>query len=351
MKHERYLMPAAFFVGFIFDNFTLTRIDLLLDNIILFTYLILAGIGITVVNLYNSNRLRSRFIEPVARMSPLMVQFAFGGLFSGYIIFYTRSASLATSWLFILMLVLLVVGNEYFQKRYQHFSFQVSIFFIALFSFTIFYIPILLGTMGAFVFILSGFISIALILFFIYLLSLAMPERVRKSKKVLILSIGGIYLALNILYFTNIIPPIPLSLKSLDVYHFVDRTPLGNYSVLYERKEWYERFQKDYHFYSMAGEPVYIYSSVFAPTDLNTNILHRWQYFDLAKNEWTTTDLLKFSISGGRDGGYRGYSSKENITPGRWRTEVITERGQLLGRITFTVTNTLIPPILERNEL
>lgn len=46
---------------------------------------------------------------------------------------------------------------------------------------------------------------------------------------------------------------------------------------------------------------------------------------------------------GGREGGYRGYSVKGNLFAGEWRVNVTTERGQSLGRTSFTVVDIPFP--------
>ncbi len=331
------MSPLALFVGFVFDNFTLTRIDLWFDNLVLFSYLTVAGIGIALVQLCKSKVLHGFIIKKIAPLLPILIQFAFGGLFSGYFIFFSRSASLASSWFFILLLLALLIGNEFFRKHYKGLVFQVSIFYFALFSFTIFYIPVIAGKMGALIFLLSGFVSLIIIGLLLYGFSRIMPKRAKEKRRVLTASILSIFLAINFLYFTNVIPPIPLSLKDAGVYHYVGHDGKGNYSVRSEEKKWYEFdiVSKEIHLES--GAPVYVYSAVFAPTDLNTNILHKWQYYDTNKKEWVTSSKIQFPISGGRDGGYRGYSFKESVFPGKWRVDVTTERGQILGRIPFKI--------------
>ena len=78
-------------------------------------------------------------------------------------------------------------------------------------------------------------------------------------------------------------------------------------------------------------------SAVFAPAKLTESIFHEWAYFDETRRRWTPTDRLPFTVIGGRDLGYRGYSLKKNIFPGTWRVDVTTSRGQLIGRIIFNV--------------
>ena len=151
---------------------------------------------------------------------------------------------------------------------------------------------------------------------------------------------------MNVLYFTNIIPPVPLSMKDGGVYHLVERMEDGTYSLETEPRKWYEFFKRE-RLHHVAGEPVYVFSSIFAPTDINTNIFHRWQYFDTQKNKWITASMIQFPIIGGRDSGYRGYSLKRAVFPGKWRVDVITERKQVVGRISFDIVDTKEKPILQ----
>jgi hypothetical protein len=65
-------------------------------------------------------------------------------------------------------------------------------------------------------------------------------------------------------------------------------------------------------------------------------IRHVWSRQD-ADRGWLPTDRIEFEISGGREGGYRGFSFKRAVTPGKWRVEVETGDGRILGRIDFTV--------------
>ena len=345
-EYERYLSPAALFAGFVFDNFTLTRIDLFFNNLILFFYLIVACVGIVFIQLHDNNVVRGFIATKAAPLVPLFIQFAFGGLFSGYLIFFSRSASLAVSWFFVLLLLALLVGNEFFRKHYKGLVFQISIFYFALFSFAIFYIPIIVGSIGASVFLLSGLVSLTAIWLLLYLLQRVIPKKIKAKKHLLSVSILSVFLVINFLYFANIIPPIPLSLKDSGVYHYIEKGKEGGYVVRSEMKKWYELNLFGENINIKQGEPVYVYSAVFSPTNLNTNILHKWQYYDEKREEWVTSSNIRFPIIGGRDGGYRGYSFKKNVFPGRWRVDVTTERGQVLGRVYFKISFSEDVPLL-----
>lgn len=347
-RYERYVAPFTFTFGFLLDAFTLNRIDLWIDHLVLLGYLSCAGGAIAIYNLYESGRMRVRFMERGIAFVPVVMQFGFGGLLSAFVLFYAKSAALSRSWLFLLIFAVLLIGNERFRARYQRVVFQVSIYFTALFSYSIFLLPLVLKKIGPTIFLLSGVLSLVLVALFVLFLYLLAPRQIAQSKQTLAYSIGSIFLLFNILYFTNIIPPIPLALKESGIYHSVARTEEGAYALRFEVAPWYSIFRETsavYH--GKFGEPVYYFTSIFAPTKFNTPIFHQWSYYDEQERTWVRTERIKFSIVGGRDGGYRGYSYKTGIQPGYWRVEVVTEQGQVLGRESFRVIRSMQEPVLE----
>lgn len=339
--NERVVSFAAFFGGFVLDNLTLSRIDRFFDMFVLFFWLIVAGASIFAINVFQRKFLKytSVFL--------FVIQIAFGALFSGFTVIYMRSGSLAASFPFLALVVFLFVGNEFFRKRYLRLTFQASILFTALFFLMIFYVPILLGQMGAGTFLLSGAASLAIIFIFVSSVYTFLPKDAREKKTALMKSVGGIFLAVNILYFTNSIPPIPLSLKDAGPYHSLAKSPAGEYVLVGEHTRWFDFFKPHKEIRILYGEPVYFYSAVFAPTKLSTGIAHDWQYYDANIGEWAKSGKFAFGITGGRDMGYRGYSLKTNIRPGLWRVDVVTDRGQVIGRTKFMVIETETPVALE----
>lgn len=338
-KYERRIGLAFLIGGFIFDNLTLRRVDFLLDNLVLLSYLAIVALSIIAIDLK---------MEKVSYAAPYAMQFAIGGLFSGFIVFYFRSAALTISWPFLLMLAAFFIGNEFFRRHYALLAFRMAIFFIAVFSYLIFSLPVVLHRIGADIFILSGAIGLLIVMGLMYFIKKKNSEHAAGHYPLLIATIGAIYLIFNIFYFTNIIPPIPLALKEAGIYHRVERLP-GGYLILGEKRPWYSIFSRN-KIYLMPGESAYAYSSVFAPTRLETNIFHRWSFYNEQGGKWIETNRIGFPIVGGRDKGYRGYSIKENIFPGRWRVDVITERGQVIGRMNFRVIETETLPELEYLE-
>jgi len=336
LRNERKISAGALFAGFLFDAFTLQRIDLLYENFVFVSHLTIVAVSIFLINYLEPKSFNWNVAEKVKTLLPVLVQFSFGALFSGFFIFYSRSASLVNSWPFVLILLVLLLGNETFRERYKRLTFQVGIYFIAIFSYLIFLIPILINKIGAWVFIASGVISLLVISLFLYALSKVIPSRIQQNKKALFRAVSGIFIVINILYFTNLIPPIPLALKVGEVANKVERTG-GEYKLFAETKPLYDFIDFRNPITIQKGAPAYFFSSVFAPADLNTGVVHVWQYFDKEKGDWVTESRISFHISGGRDEGYRGYTIKENIREGKWRVSVENSRGQVLGSTSFKV--------------
>ena len=76
---------------------------------------------------------------------------------------------------------------------------------------------------------------------------------------------------------------------------------------------------------------------MFAPIQLKTNVVHRWRRYDETAGTWRTESTVRFPIVGGREGGYRGYSTKSQPANGRWRVDIETPDGLLIGRVAFSV--------------
>jgi len=346
--YERYISPLSLVAGFLADNlYLLRRVDLLRSNLLLFSYLVIAALGIFVINLVESGRIRKRWVLKIAPLISVVVQFAFGGLFSGYLSLYSRSAALPATWVFVVVLAALLLGNERFVRLYTRFTFQITLYFTVLFSFFIFLLPIIFHKIGPYMFIGSGIISLFVIVLFVRGMRYFMPELVKRERHKVLRSIGAVFLAFNALYFLGAIPPLPLALKDAGVYHAVTREANGSYLLEGEETPWWDiifPYNPTYH--RLSGETVYVWSAVFAPSGLSTSILHVWQRYDDDLRQWVTKSTYGFPINGGRDGGYRGYSNKTDIEAGAWRVNVTTQYGQLIGRISFSVADVTSTPRL-----
>ncbi|MBU1046871.1 DUF2914 domain-containing protein [Patescibacteria group bacterium] len=333
-KNEKYLMIAFFAGGLILDNLTLNRIDQLFDNLIILGYLFLAVSSIVLINYVQAKEKENKFsyLSKIDHYFPLITQFAFGGLFSAYIIFYTKSASWATSWFFLIIIFGLFIGNERFRKNYKKIDFQINILFIALLSFLVFFVPVVIKRMGDWVFVLSSLLSFILIWLLIKFISHFVFKINQNQKKKMFTHIIGVLVLFNLMYFLNIIPPVPLSMKEIGIYRNIEKIADGDYLFNEIELPWYSFGNK---FIKISKGPVYIYSSIFAPTNLETGIYYEWAKFDEVKKRWIVLNKIPYSIKGGREDGYRGYTSSSNLDLGNWRVNIKTDSGLVVGRIKF----------------
>jgi DUF2914 family protein len=333
-RYERAISSASLFGGFAFDALTLKRVDTFWENFWVLVHLLLVAACILWDNRAGSKD------EPGSHFWTVNVlQFLFGGLLSTFLVFYFRSGSLGAGWPFFLLLAVAFLANEKLKDRLARLDFQLSFFFLSLFAFAIFIVPVLVHAIGRLVFLLSGGISLILIWLFLRVLQFVGRENFSAGRRGLTVCILSIFLAINFLYFLNLIPPIPLSLQDAGIGHSVERTADGSYLLQSEEQGWLRFFRWASKIHISPGAPVYVYSAVFSPTRLNTDIVHEWQQYD-GRRGWVTTDRIALPVRGGRGGGYRTYSAKGGIRPGAWRVNVETPTGAVLGRVRFDV----LPP-------
>lgn len=340
-KYERFFTAGALLVGFCFDLIIATRPDSVANNVLLLVYLLVAGALIIAINIHKTRRRQEE--APADPMFLLLVlQFLFGNLSSNLLVLYGRSGTLAGSTIFIALLITMLVGNEFLKTRYGQLRFNIAVYYMLVFSYLIVAVPtFVLHDIGTRVFLITGLLSLAFIAVFlsgVYTFVLRGAYRGRHLRQVAA-NIGIIFAVFNIFYFLNVIPPVPLSLKEIGIYHSVVRTAPGGYTVEYEAPQWFAFWRQTSATYSLAsGQPAYCFSSVFAPTGLSTPVVHSWEEYNEKTGKWETRSRITFGISGGRDGGYRGFSSK-TVVPGKWRCDVETDNGLLIGRMNFTVVS------------
>ena len=344
IRNQKYA-PILFFIGgFIFDTLTLGRIDRVYDTLILCSHMTLLSMTLYFYNLVEDDQWKGAFIRRYSKYFPLAIQFFFGALSSAFVIYFFRSVSLSKTMFFFILLVLLLFAIEFLKKIISNKYLQFSVYFFISFTFFAFMIPTLIKVMNTFVFIISGLVSLGCTVALIIFIYRSSPStRAEISLKKLISLILSIYITINVLYTFNFIPPVPLALDTGLVAHEV-RKKNNEYIVTYERSPWYVFWRKyDLNLHRRSNQRVYVFTSVFAPTNLKKSIFHRWKRYNPETRKWEVTDDIGFEVAGGRDFGYRGYTFKNNLREGQWKVEVITEEELVLGVVNFFIINTSEP--------
>jgi hypothetical protein len=353
-NNERLVTSSAFIGGFGIDLITLNRIDQWFDLAILFSYLFLGALAILIINTDIEERFGNKIISRLSPLALYLAQFAFGGLLSGFVIFYSKSASWYVAWPFLVALILLFLANDRMRDYYRRIEVQTGMLFGSIMAIAIFFVPTMLGAVGDLIFILSGIISVILMVVYLKGMYALLPTIGSAHRWRIRRNIFFIFAIFNLLYFSNIIPPIPLSLKHGDIYHSVVRSGAETYTVEYEYEPWWnvsQYFDSREFTKTSSGDTVFVLASVFGPSGLNAPIYHKWEWYNPETQTWQDALESTYNLTGGRDDGFRWYSYVQNPTPGDWRVRITTNFDRELGRIPFTVVRSSEAPDIRTKEM
>jgi hypothetical protein len=341
-RHERSLSAVSMIGGFAFDNYVYRRIDLPNTQALFVGYLAIAGLAIILLHWLAARAAAGKAMPRWHSILPMATQFTLGALWSGFLVFYSRSAVLTESWPFLLVLIAIFIGNEIFRHYHSRLVFTSILYAFALFSYFIVTVPIFTHTVGPFTFLISGLLAFCVFIFFLNIVRWAGQEQWRSARLQVMAGSALVYATLTAFYFTGTLPPLPIALVDKGVFHFVKRA--GDvYQAQGETQEWMTRLGEPPTLHIAPGQPVYVYSAVFAPIKLSTRITHRWRHYNRIRHKWQTISNVSFTINGGRDGGYRNYTIQHKVWDGDWRVDVRNADGRIIGRIPFHVETVAQP--------
>lgn len=257
------------------------------------------------------------------------LQFFFGGMFSALVVCYFKSSGSIASFILVILLAILLVGNEFLKKHYESFGLNLALFCLLGTMFMNFTIPHVVHRIGFGWFFLSTLLSFGI--------CTAIWKISRRSKGVLIAP-ALISILLVVAYLMNWVPPVPLVLKQhmacqnfdkatytcdMDEPTFLQKIGLGTPTV-----------------HKQEGNEVYFLASVYAPAKLKAEIEYRWYYEDPTTEKFKLTDKIssgRMVINGGRETGFRSFSRKKNAPPGKYRVEIAYKNGAVIGAGAFEV--------------
>lgn len=339
-RHEHLISILFFIGGFLFDMVMLERIDspLTIGQQGLYLMIILAAL----LQMFSEE---SRPAPDTSQMFFLkrwffdyrtaLIHFFFGTLLNGYTLFFFKSSSLIVSFVFMLFMILLLVVNEShrFKKSGLTFKFGLlSLCFLCYFSYVT---PILAGSIGLMVFLLSMLIGSLPLVITGWWIQIYRPGLFERAKRQILVPMGVVVLTFLTLYLVKLLPPIPLSIPFIGVYHSVERVPEG-YKLGHE-KPWWRFWQNgDQEFHAHRSDKIYVFFRIFSPTRFSDQVLMRWYWKD-NKLGWVMQDSIPIKIVGGRIDGFRGFGIKSNYQPGEWKVQVETTDDREIGRVYFSL--------------
>ena len=369
----RQYLPAIFFLGgFLWDALTIGKQVQSSDLIFLTIYLVAAAMILWWLAHHaekSQEQLNSHLNEgKLLRILPkkwreatpyFLLQFLFGSLLSSLFILYFKSASHAFALVWSLALAATLVGNEFLEHHYKENTVSWTMFGFCAILLLNFLLPSLLGSIHWAWFVISTLSGAGLTHYFykkshnqkskvsmVFATdlnasadpSLNRSQQINHGSTKQHASITPTWIVAGVLmvaYFCDVIPPVPLVRLDAKVGTGLIKVA-GDYRINIDHYPWWQPwrlFSEEIHI--VAGERVYCVTAVFAPRGLHTMLYHRWQHKQ-SKN-WVTTSRIGFSLNGGRQAGFRGYTYKQNLAAGEWRVTVETEEGHTVSADDFTV--------------
>jgi hypothetical protein len=335
-QHERWIPIVFFGLGFVFDTLMLRRIDDLKTIIQQAVYIVVSALLIGVELMDEIQEVQPpSWIKRLWRYREAVLHFLLGTLLNSYTIFYFKSASALSSFIFIALLIALLMLNEF--KRFGESQTQVHVAFwsLCLISWMISLIPILLGFIGIFPFLLAVVVSALVFWGYYKWLAPKLAARPGLAKDALLKPFAAIQALFVVLYFAHAIPPVPLSITYMGIYHDIQKAN-GGYELSYTRSRWKFWEHGDQTFEARPGDAIFCYAQIFSPARFKDELQVRWLYKDV-KRGWQSADAIPITVTGGREEGYRAVTKKENYQPGDWRVQIETRDSREIGRIHFTV--------------
>jgi len=334
-EHEPACTAGFFIAGFLFDTAVVGRIDKLHNIIHQAVYLALCAF-LTTLELRERH---GRFVPPERlktawRYHAGATHFMLGTLLNIYTLFFFKSASMGASFLFLMLLAGLLAVNELKPFESSGTLLRMSLFSLCLVSYFTYLVPTLMGRIGTLPFLGSLIAASACVAVLAWRLNVRLPGEKEAVRRHLVYPFAAVATLFAVLYFAKAIPPVPLSLSEIGIYHEVRREGDG-FVLVSTRPRWKFWQRGDQTFLARPGDAIYCWVSVFSPTRFRERLEVRWRFKE--EDGWGEPDSIPLSITGGRDEGFRGFTAKARHRPGRWRVEIVTSDGRELGRIALTV--------------
>ena len=339
-RNEHAFDIAAFVGGFLFDIAMLDRIDAWSTIGQQAVYLVL--IGMILLQMFFAEGQPPPELDKMFTLKrwyyeyrTALVHFLLGTLLNLYTLFFFKSSSLFVSFVFMIVLVLLMVANDSKRLKALGLSFKFALFSLCVLSFSASVVPVFVGSIGLLVFMLSMLVGCLPLAVINRRIRIHAPERTQQARQQILVPFGLVLMGFLSLYLFRLIPPVPLSIPFIGVYHNIERGE-DTFRLSHERPFWRIWHHGDQKFLAQPGDKVYVYFRIFSPTRFSDQVLMRWYWKDNA-GRWRLQDSIPIKILGGREQGFRGYGMKSNYQPGDWKLQVETTDEREIGRVYFDV--------------
>src|SRR5262245_43963549 len=220
-RHAMAEIGVFFAAGFLFDILTLSRIDDLATLVQQAVYLVLLGSLMIMDERYRAGLAAPprwlawgwRFIEDA-------IHFIFGSLLSSFTLFYLKSSSGLASILFMSILGTLLIANELPRVRERGPVVRFALLSLCLTSYGALLLPVVLGSIRWWMFVAAVLMACAAIVWCVRALARWTADAASVHRRVAAPALT-VQAVLLMAYFAGAIPPVPLSVQFMGIYHEV----------------------------------------------------------------------------------------------------------------------------------
>lgn len=364
---------AFFFAGFLFDVVLLHRIDSTPLLIHQGVYLVLSSLLIFVDHrLHVAGKEPEGLLGRIASFRLWVMHFFLGTLLNAFMVFYFRASSGLLSFIFLLALAGLIVANELPRFRQQGPIVRIAMLSFATTSFLAYLLPVIVGRLAPWQYYLSIVIGSAVTfgLWKVFTRFNKDPNWTFKRAVVPGLVVQG---ALFVFYLFGAIPPVPLSLKHIDVYSHVlaeKADKKAQYLLEYQPAPFWQFWRKTASEYVAAptgvclnrgegyartdiaceddkpceGLPkgslcsakrVWTFVRLFAPTKFEDSVKFAWEMDDPKKGWVPRNKPFETRLSGGNEEGFHTFAYSTISEATTYRVRVLSKDDREIGRLTF----------------
>lgn len=336
-RHKRLEGVLFFLGGFCFDLLLLERIDskpMLLHQ---GSYLVLLSVLLGVDHRFSvRGEPAARFWRKVLHFRTEVIHFLFGTLLNAFLVFYFKAASGLFAFIFLVPLCAVLLANESPRFRKLGPVMRIALLSFALASYLSYLLPVFAGFLSPYLFTAAALVS-ATVIYWLWRMYQLWTKDPAWSFGRAVLPGWLVQAALLGLYFLHLVPPVPLSLKWIGIYHDAERQG-DKVRVLHMREPWRLWEHGDQRFLARPGDRVFCVVRVFAPRHFHDGLKVRWAFHD-HRLGWQPTDAIPLTISGGQEEGWRAIAYKRNYVPGNWKVTIETDDGREVGAMHFSVVD------------
>ncbi len=241
-RNEQKVAILSFICGFFFDILTVERADswYAIGQQVLYLAVILAALTQMFLE-EGKPPLEAGTVFAVKRWyyqyRTAIIHFFLGTLLNVYTIFFFKSSSLLVSFAFLAFLVFLLWANESARFKSLGLSFKFTLLSLCMLCFSANVVPIFVGSIGLVVFLLSMFAGCLPLVGVVWWLRRRSPDLFPRARRQMLVPLGAVLVGFLVFYFFRLIPPVPLSIPFIGIYHAVEKTQ-DTYRLSHERPAW-----------------------------------------------------------------------------------------------------------------